>query len=333
MNADIYAEWLRRQGHHVIRTPSSFWYEIGPRVYQAIPPHWLISPPQQELHHLLTQNKAIGLRYSTALDSSSGAVSYHVVYEEPEYKLSDLSQKTRWTVRRGLKNVSVEPISFSRLASEGWLLTVETLGRQGRVGAESQHRRESLCRSADGLPGFEAWAAIADGKLVASLLAFTCDDCCIFLYLQSLTEYLKKRVNNALVYVFTSEALQRPGITCLFCGSQSLDAPASVDEFKFHMNYTAKPVRQRVVFHPCLAPILNQTCHAATRLLKRWWPSNRTLSKAEGMLRLYLEGKRPINEQRWPACLADYKKGVLKAQKTQLGSPSENVSYISQSRV
>jgi hypothetical protein len=314
MNADIYAEWLRRQGHHVVHTSSSYWYEIGPRIYQAIPAHWLISPPQQELHHLLAENKAIGLRYSTALDSSSGVVSYHIVYEEPEYKLSDLSQKTRYAVRKGLKNVSIEPVSFSRLASEGWSLTVETMVRQGRVGAESQHSWESMCRSADGLPGFEAWAAIADGKLVASLLAFTCDDWYVFLYQQSLTEYLKQRVNNALVYVSTSEALQRPGITRLFYGLQSLDAPASVDGFKFHMNYTAKPVRQRLVFHPWLAPVFNQTCHAAVRLLKRWWPSNRTLSKAEGMLRLYLEGKRPLNEQNWPACLADYKSGMLKAQ-------------------
>ena len=37
MNSETFAEWLRRQGHRVYRTASSYWYEAGPRVLQAFP--------------------------------------------------------------------------------------------------------------------------------------------------------------------------------------------------------------------------------------------------------------------------------------------------------
>jgi hypothetical protein len=304
VTVEIFAEWLRRQGHHLLKTSSSYWYDIVPRVYQAIPYHRLVTPPDEELRQLLIQNKAIGLRYSTAMDGLSGSVSYHVVYAGRDYTLDDLTKKARYDVRKALKRVGVEPIPFERLASEGWPLRADTLSRQDREGAESREWWERLCRSADGLPGFEAWAAIAGGKLVASLLAFACDDCCSILYQQSRTDYLTVGVNNALTYVFTNQVLQRPGITCLFYGLHSLDAPPSVDQYKFRMNYKARPVRQRVVFHPWLAPLFNRASHAAARQLLRWRPGNPTLAKAEGMLRFYLEGRRPLEEQHWPECLS-----------------------------
>jgi hypothetical protein len=69
----------------------------------------------------------------------------------------------------------------------------------------------------------------------------------------------------------------------------SLDAPASVDEFKFRMGYELKPVRQCVAFHPYVSPIVNSFTHSAVRFLVKSMPMNRLLSKAEGMMRIYLE--------------------------------------------
>jgi hypothetical protein len=317
MTPDVFAEWLRRQGYHVVRTPSSYWVQVGPRIYQAFPYHRHITPPPAELDQLLRQNRAFGLRYSTTSDQSDGMMSYHVVYEGPEYPLNSLSKKARYDVRKGLKSASVEPISWARLAGEGWALRAETLERQGRDGAESRIWWERLCHSAEDLPGFEAWAAIARGNLVASLVAFSCGNCCSILYQQSSTEYLRNGVNNALTYIFSSEVLRHPGITQIFYGLQSLDAPPSVDEFKFRMGYMAKPVRQRVVFHPWLTPFFNRASHTVTRQLLHWRPDNPMLAKAEGMLRFYLEGKRPLAEQDWPECLAGRKAEWLKGAGTE----------------
>jgi hypothetical protein len=142
---------------------------------------------------------------------------------------------------------------------------------------------------------------------VASIIAFTCDDCCTILYQQSATNYLAYGVNNALCYVFTHDMLSRPGITSLFYSLHSLDAPASVDKFKFRMGYRAKPVRQRVVFQTWLVPVFNRVSHAGVRQLRRWRPGNPTLAKAEGLLRFYLEGQRPLHKQPWPECLVGFK--------------------------
>jgi hypothetical protein len=103
------------------------------------------------------------------------------------------------------------------------------------------------------------------------------------------------------------EALGRPNISGVFFCLQSLDAPESVDEFKFRMGCTARPVRQRVVFHPLLAPFFNKVSHTAIRRALGRNPGSTTLAKAEGMVRFYLEGKRPPGKQEWPHCLAEHK--------------------------
>ena len=132
MNAEIFAEWLRIQGYRVIRTSSSYWYEVSPRVYQAFPYHWIIKPTEEELLFFLKQNRAIALRYSAPVNYRLGRISYHATYDKRSYRLEDLDRRARQNVRKGLKNCRIEPISFARLAKDGWMLEVDTAKRQGR---------------------------------------------------------------------------------------------------------------------------------------------------------------------------------------------------------
>ncbi|MGD9002260.1 MAG: hypothetical protein PVF04_06310, partial [Anaerolineae bacterium] len=93
MNAETFAEWMRRQGHRVVRTSSTYWCEVSPRVYQAFPYHWVIQPPEEELRTLLGENRAIALRYSTSTGARRGKLSYHVVCEGPSYDLASLPRQ------------------------------------------------------------------------------------------------------------------------------------------------------------------------------------------------------------------------------------------------
>lgn len=314
MNADIYVEWLRRLGHHVIRTESSYWYNAGPRVLQAYPYHWTIEPTEKELRKLLLEQNAVALRYSAPITSPYGMASYHVVCEDPNYDLAILGRQAKQNVRRGLEFASIERIPLSRLANEGWQLRRDSLERQGRAGAESEAWWRRVCTSAEDLPGFEVWAAIHDGMLAATFLAFQCDDVYTLPFEQSATAFLENRVNNALFYYVTRQAIQREDISSVFFCLHSLDAPCSVDQFKFRMGNTAKPVRQRVVFHPWFVPFANPFTHTAVvRLLQRN-PESAMLAKAEGMLRFHLEGKRPIDQQEWPEYLNGCKDELLKLQ-------------------
>jgi hypothetical protein len=300
MSSEIFAEWLCRLGHKIVITDSSFWVEIGPRIFQAFPYHQVIMPSQDELDILLTRHSAVGLRYSAPWNAPYGVASYHVTFTDHQYPLGFLHKKARHDVRRGIAASEIAPISFDRLASDGWVLRAETFRRQGRTGAETYEEWQRICQSAKGLHGFEAWGANVNGHLAASLIAFTSGDCCSILYQQSRTEYLPLGINNALTFVFTNEILKRPGQSYIFYGLHSLDAPPSVDQFKFRMGYTARPVKQRVVFHPSVRPLVNCATHAILRVGLLIQPGNTTLSKAEGMLRFYLQGRLPLSRQTLP---------------------------------
>jgi hypothetical protein len=219
----------------------------------------------------------------------------------------------------------VEPISFERLAEEGFLLQLDTMKRQGRK-ADLEHKKwKTLCLTARDLPGFEAWGALVNGELAASALIVRMDDWYYVLYQQSLCRYLPENVNNALTFTMTQNLINRPGTRSIFYGLHSLDACPSLDEFKFRMGYLAKPVRQRVVFHPWLGSFGNNISHSITQRLLSHVPGHPVVSKAEGLLRFYLEGKLPLREQNWPECLAPSKVALLNSQSEIHYESSEQV--------
>jgi len=304
MTPEVFAEWLRRQGHKVLKTECSYWYDQGPGVLQAFPYHWEISPSESEIRDLLVRKRWMGLRYSTSLTSPYGALSYHAVLEAHSYSIDDLGKWARKNVRRGLKRCRVEPVSFDRLADEGWGLQLDTLARQGRQVRLEREIWSLRCLAARDLPGFDAWGAMVDERLAASVISFQMEDCGYLLYQQSQREYLVDFVNNALAFVVTQHLLGLPGIKRILYGLHSLDAPASIDEFKFRMGYTAKAVRQRVVFHPWIAPAFNPGTHALLKEALRLFPGHPVIAKSEGMLRFYLQGKHPLEHQPLPPGLS-----------------------------
>jgi hypothetical protein len=291
MNEDTYAEWLRRQGHLVVRTSSSFWHSESLGVYQALPYHWLIEPSEAELAELFTRHRAVAVRYSMPSGCRQGCASHSIVFEGGNYGFESLGYRTRKNVRRGLRNCTVEPMSFERLIDEGWELRLDTLDRQGRhlkINCESW-RKKYL--DADNLNGFEAWGAFVSNRLAAYLVTFQMDDCIYIVEQQSHRDYLDLNVNNAITFVASQNAAARAGVRLLFYGLESLDAPGRVSDFKFHMGYTAKPIHQRVVFHPRLTVLANEFAHTVVHWISKWLPTNRRLSKAEGMLRFCLAEK------------------------------------------
>jgi hypothetical protein len=328
MNADIFAKWFRMQGKQVVRTQSSYWVDGGARAFQAFPYHWLTEPTRGELDDFLKENKAITLRYSTPVHASSGYVSYHTVLGDMAYDISNLGKRTRKNIRHGLDHSQVMPISFERLAGEGYSLLLDTMDRQGRNPDIMHKEWETLCLSAGDLAGFETWGAFVDNKLAASALVFRMDDYYYFLYQHSLRQYLSENVNNALTFVLTQELVKRSETKSIFYGLHSLDAPDSLDEFKFHMGYSAKPVRQQVVFHPWLRSFVNNTSHTVVYKLLNWNLGNPLLSKAEGILRFYLDGKQDPSLQQWPECLTSQKEEILKSCGCKEISTFEEVRHL-----
>jgi hypothetical protein len=222
-----------------------------------------------------------------------------------------LRHQARNGVKRGLNNCTVSQISFERLAEEGWPLQLDTLERQGRVDSMSQDTWHKICLAAKDLPGFEAWGAVADGELAATLFTARINSVWYVPYAQSHHKFLNKYVNNALFFTASCDMLAREGVSGIFYSLHSLDAPESVNEFKFRMSFIAKPVRQRVAFHPLLRPLANPLSYRVVSALLKRNPESSTIAKTEGMLRFYLQGRLPAEQQVWPNCLEDLKDDLL----------------------
>jgi hypothetical protein len=118
-------------------------------------------------------------------------------------------------------------------------------------------------------------------------------------------------VNNALFFAVSCEMLGREGVRVIFFTVQSLDAPPTVDDFKFRMGLTPVTVRQCVEFHPWLQPFARRGSYRLLKMMLDRDSSNPTLAKAEGMLRFYLEGHKSLAEQRWPDCIIPNKDKIL----------------------
>lgn len=291
MNAETYAEFLRGQGEHVIRSTSGYWHGRSMGVYQAFPYHRLIDPSDAELAEMFSRQRALALRYWLPAESGRGCPSYAIVCEAANYDLAMLGHRTRKNVRLGLRNCTVEPISFQRVVDEGWELRQDTLNRQRRQLNIGQGPWRSGFLAAGELPGFQAWGAYVNRRLAAYLVTFQMDDCISVVDQKSHREFLDLNVNHAITFAMSQSALSQPGIRFVFYGAESLDAPPGVSDFKFRMGYVAKPLRQRIVFRPRVAALANQVSYTVLSAMTRWWPADRRFSKARGMLRVCLAEK------------------------------------------
>lgn len=312
MNPEVFAEWLRRMGHRVVRTRSSYWFDAGPRVFQAFPYHWIIQPTEEELREFLCEQNAIALRYSTPIDADVGACSYHIVYERSTYDLQDVDSSVRGQVRRSLGSCSVGPITLERYAREGWSIERDTQARQHRRSRRGRERWEQMVRAAEGLDGFQVFGAEVEGKLAATLMCVPIDGCIDMLYQQSLREYLPLRVNNALLFDATRTLVARPDVHQIHNGLHSLDAPASVDKFKIRLGYSVKPIRQRVMFHPRLAPFFGSGTSSLLEGLAGHFPENESIQKANGLMKFYLNGRLSLIRQPFPENLERDKEAIVR---------------------
>ena len=175
MNPEIFAEFLSRQGHCVVKTDTCYWYNARPGFYFYFPYHRLISPSIEELKQILWDQRCIGLRFFTPTQCV-GRISYLIVCTDKTYDLQNLHLKARNQTRRGLENFEVTQLSFGDLARFGNRLNLDTLKRQGRdVSAWTERSWTSYCDAAGGLAGFDAWAVFRDGRMASFLVGFQMD--------------------------------------------------------------------------------------------------------------------------------------------------------------
>jgi Acetyltransferase (GNAT) domain len=251
MNAVGMAEFLERLGHRVIATPSAWWYDVRSRFYLSAPHHRLIDPGPDELS-VLFRRLPLGVRYFAKAEGQ-GPSSYALTCATSDYDLSALSANTRSKTRRGLARCAIERLSPSWVAAHGREVNEDTLRR---IRLRDPYPWDVYWRAAAQSECVEVWGALVDGRLAAYLVGVLADRCCELLVARSSSDMLKFYPNNALLYTVVRDMLGRPDVDQIFFGVESLEDYEGIDAFKLSMGFAKSPLRQRVVLHPLLRPVL-----------------------------------------------------------------------------
>jgi hypothetical protein len=290
MYSEGFMEFLARQGHRIVETESCYWYNAQPGFYFYFPYHRLITPSDEELKRILKGEPSIGVRYFTPMNHV-GKESFMIVCDDKDYDLTSVdAHYARRQTRRGLENFEIRQMEFKELARLGISLDHDTLVRQGRAPDRHEEKTWRLyCSSMEGLEGFEAWGAFTGNHLGSFMVTYQMEDHSTVLHQSSATEYLTLYPNNALVYYVTKLKLASPDVTAVSYGPQSLDAPASLDTFKFRMGFQRRPMKQAIVFNPLIKPFINGFTHRCIKLISASMPKIDAIRKMEGIVRFYRE--------------------------------------------
>jgi hypothetical protein len=212
-----------------------------------------------------------------------------IVCSDKNYDITSVDAKyARRQTRRGLENFEIRQLDFMELACQN-NINIDTLIRQGRKpGIWTDKRWKRYCMSANGLSGLEAWGAFYGSNLAAFMVAYQMDDYFEILHHSSATEYLHLYPNNALVFFVTKLKLSSMEINHVSYGPQSLDAPDSLETFKYRMGFQQLPMKQGIVFHPLVKPFINNITYKFIQRISVTSTSD-FWRKLEGIFRFYRE--------------------------------------------
>jgi hypothetical protein len=183
-------------------------------------------------------------------------------------------------------------LEFKELEAVGAVeLNRDTMIRQGRR-IPSNHDEYWLkyYSAAACCKSMETWGSFVADELAAYLIACRIEDCINILILRSHSKHLKANPNNALIYVFTQQAISRTEINEISTGLESPQSDVSeLERFKLRMGYQKSPIGQRIEFNDVFRPILRGTLlnavhETATRIF-----SGENVNKFTGILRWYAE--------------------------------------------
>jgi hypothetical protein len=283
MTPEAIVSFFVSRGHHVVRTASCWWYEEQrhSRLYYSFPTHHMIDPSREEIAEFFSQApRAVGVRYLESAPEDR-AQSFVWIRRGP-YDLDALPGKARNQTRRGMEACEVRRLSWDELIANAQKAHTDTMSRHenkqsGTLGFDVELARCSA---------YEAWGAFVGDDLAAYLVTLSIEDWVHILIHRSMTEHLKSRPNNALVFSVVKELLSRPGVSTISYGLEPLNTNESLDHFKLAMGFNKEAVCQRVVLAPRLKFVVNSITARPIEALAGLLRNNARLQKMAGLCRM-----------------------------------------------
>jgi hypothetical protein len=291
-----YAADLAACGTQVFgRTNADFWIRYESWAIMRVPTFVTGQPARSAVSRLLWPARALVATYLLEPDPRHPANAWLYVCSDREYSVDKLASAVRRNLRRGSRELRVEPVSTERLLANGFQAFSDT---RGRVGVSDGTREVFTSRfeprgNSRGHVFLGAWH---DQKLVAFLSITAVEDWAEIEGCFSSNAALGLRPNDTLMIAALTDYLVTRRCTLVSYGLSSIQAvsnAAGLHEFKTKVGFEAKPVHRAFVVHPLLRPLVNGGTQRAVAAMLALTPGNRMLKKCDGVLSTML-GRRTL---------------------------------------
>jgi hypothetical protein len=281
----VLARFLELRGRRIVKGCGAIWYPVPGRFLMSLPYQAMLNPDPAELRRMIRETGASGARFPS--ENWTGLESGLYVLRARKYDLDSVHAKHRPRVRRGMQCFDVRPATKAQLLSQGWVLNLSTMARQGRYDPEFGDRRrwETLVEAAFACSEISFPAAFAGTRLAAYMVTCREQGWLHILHQMSRQEDLPNFPNHVLTYTVTKQAAADASLDATCYGYVPLFAAGGLHEFKLRFGYEMIPHRSAIQLHPVLDTVLNcRAARAAVRVARRLRHENQQLETIETVL-------------------------------------------------
>jgi hypothetical protein len=290
-----YATALADRGTRLRQTQDgTFWigYETG--ALMRLPKFQTEPPSPCAIRELFWHSGAALISYLLEPDDLHPANAWLYLCADRSYCLAKLAPAVRRNVRRGLRELTIEPITTEQLLFHGVHAFCDTRRRVGlNDGTPEEFHRQFASRG--GSPGHVFLGAWKNDQLAAFLSITEVEDWaetgCF-----STDALLNLRPNDALFFYALSHYLTERGFRLVSYGLSSVQAESNVlglHVFKTKLGFEAHPVHRAFVLHPFFRPLANRLTLWGVNGALRLIPRDRHLKKMRGVLASILNKALP----------------------------------------
>ena len=265
MQVREYLAFLAARAIKTAITKNCCWQQFGSVGYVTAPEGFPVHVEATDIRQMFWNKGGLFLR---VIEPENEIQAKHELWHRyvctKPYALSSLSTKARNQTRRGLERCLVRQISFEQLAQEGLPATLDTHKRHALSVEMSEEEIRTWQRSIKAYgqcPDIRAYGAFVkdlDYRLSAYVIVILVEDCWFISVHRSTSESRPFYANNALVFSVTQDLLAHAEGSMVFYGLESVEENPGLKHFKVSMGYRLQPVRQRILFHPLIRPIINR---------------------------------------------------------------------------
>jgi hypothetical protein len=281
-----YATSLMRSGVQVVPGEAgTFWFRHESGAMIRFPKLPLPPPPSQEVRQILWRGRAAVASYLLEPDENHPANAWLYLCSDQAYSWGKLASKARRDIRRGLRELTITPLTSEQLLAHGFPAFRDTRRRNGlNDGTIEEFRRwfTGLAKLPE-IVYLGAWK----GEQLAAFADITEVDDWAELGCFSMDALLRSNPNDALVYSVLTRYLVEGKYRLVSSGLSSVQDEsnaAGLHTFKLKLGFEAHPVHRAFVPHPILRPLINPLTLWGVSTMLRLKPGDRRLKKAQGVL-------------------------------------------------